>query len=827
MAHSGSDGTGRNNVFRLGSTACAVSKLLAISKDHENTCGRLIDSTKMIEIQLRELRAEHETLKAETQALRTCLDRRGVVPAWDLEQQLFRGSDGATQGHDNAALAPQSSNSEGCNSFDHTLGPRGAPAGPPVGRGRQGGESAEAGGAGVGAGRGKGGIAAARVRAGSISPPPKRLPAQPSALRGRLLSTSSGVLVPASHRSKSPPRERTSGGSTCSERRSSGTSAPSPSALSQLVGRTASMELARLMQSGLRPAASESSIGRRPRSLSPATGAKAPKEARKSSILESGDSGGSSDQGSDLYDLVRQLLDANDQQQGNGVAEHQQVVRAIQRVLKSSPEPPNSWHGEGTPLSTVVKAGRLDLTRLFLRARADPNDHDAKGVSALHLAAFDGNLDICRSLLMARANVDSCDRHGQTPLFFAPTRDVCKLLTEKRADLSVVNRRGQTALHLAGRAGLSDVLAWFSTRVNKSLTELRDAHGATARNYLDHAGFMHEEEQLAMLSVGASVGQLPSVSELIEEEQEDIDGLVNGTKVSKSPEESPHADSDNAKGDKPPATAEDRGPAQLRCGRGGGPPSRLARGCGRGTADALKQKRPSTGLGRFGGPPSEINKAEAIPVNGVAAEPVLASVLRPKSLSEGKCGRGVSFESDSSTPSASRFNLFDDPKLYNLFESDGVSPVTDAASDSRSPSVECDSRPIEDIYDRAFDVFGTANGRGGKLLEATAGQTATMLEAAAAVATAAVATAAELEAPQKGMLAQLNVQMHSGGCELSRVDLSSKECSDDMKPEEVVSHSDDAAIYTGGDSMKIGGSDGAPMSAEEKHLWLSELEESY
>jgi len=47
----------------------------------------------------------------------------------------------------------------------------------------------------------------------------------------------------------------------------------------------------------------------------------------------------------------------------------------------------------------------------------------------------------------------------------------------------VLNRKGQSALHLAGRAGLPEVLAWLTSRVSKQLVDLKDMHGATARNY--------------------------------------------------------------------------------------------------------------------------------------------------------------------------------------------------------------------------------------------------------------------------------------------------------------------------------------------------------
>eukprot|EP00421_Protoceratium_reticulatum_P033079 CAMPEP_0168479686 /NCGR_PEP_ID=MMETSP0228-20121227/63599_1 /TAXON_ID=133427 /ORGANISM="Protoceratium reticulatum, Strain CCCM 535 (=CCMP 1889)" /LENGTH=508 /DNA_ID=CAMNT_0008495981 /DNA_START=122 /DNA_END=1646 /DNA_ORIENTATION=- len=238
----------------------------------------------------------------------------------------------------------------------------------------------------------------------------------------------------------------------------------------------------------------------------------------------------------DLYELISSLLD-----QGRGVVEQQRAMRSVQQLLKRRSEPPNAWAGPGTPLSAVVRAGRSDIARLLLRARANVNDRDAKGVSALHIATYDGNADLCRVLLVGRADVDACDRHGQTPLFFVPSKEICKLLIERRSDVTVLNRKGQSALHLAGRAGLHEVLSWLSSRVSKSLVELRDVHGATARNYAQQSGVPRPEggapgplgaaqaraaaatQQPAPLEAEAArsefrrgSGQLPYVSEFVE-----------------------------------------------------------------------------------------------------------------------------------------------------------------------------------------------------------------------------------------------------------------------------------------------------------------------
>jgi len=181
----------------------------------------------------------------------------------------------------------------------------------------------------------------------------------------------------------------------------------------------------------------------------------------------------------DLFDVLKQALEADPNSK-----DQLKYYRAVQHALKKLGKAPNAWAGPGTPLGAAVSQGRTDMTRLLLRANADPNQADGKGVTELHRAAFDGSVETCRLLLLAHADVNSCDRYGQTPLFFTPARDVCKLLIDHQSDVNVLNRKGQSALHIAGKNGFEEVLAWMSYRVSKSLVDLRDASGVTAHQYL-------------------------------------------------------------------------------------------------------------------------------------------------------------------------------------------------------------------------------------------------------------------------------------------------------------------------------------------------------
>jgi len=212
----------------------------------------------------------------------------------------------------------------------------------------------------------------------------------------------------------------------------------------------------------------------------------------------------------DLYTPAQYLLQAS-----TGPKARARALQTVEFALTRGASP-HSWHGPGTPLRGAVQGRCPDLVALLLQARASPDEHDEKGVSALHLAAFDGHAEICKVLLEYRANTNYADCHGQTPLFFAPSRPVCEALFKHHADMNATNHKGQSALHLAGRAGLGDVLVWLSTRVSRALLTLRDEKGAVAADYARQAGVplevLEKLEQVAGDSQASSYRPPPSRS---------------------------------------------------------------------------------------------------------------------------------------------------------------------------------------------------------------------------------------------------------------------------------------------------------------------------
>lgn len=176
-----------------------------------------------------------------------------------------------------------------------------------------------------------------------------------------------------------------------------------------------------------------------------------------------------SDDACDLYKPVRALL--------QGIASLRHVEEAMDNGAAL-----DTWNGPSTPVRCAIQVHDLRLLELLLRKGADVNSKDAKGVSALHMAVFDGKIDCVRALLDHGADVNLPDQHGQTPLFFAPSRHVCDLLVARQADASARNRKKQSPIHFAAHAGLNDAVEWLAG-ASADMLELCDEKGKTPMHY--------------------------------------------------------------------------------------------------------------------------------------------------------------------------------------------------------------------------------------------------------------------------------------------------------------------------------------------------------
>jgi hypothetical protein len=140
----------------------------------------------------------------------------------------------------------------------------------------------------------------------------------------------------------------------------------------------------------------------------------------------------------------------------------------------------NAFHGTQSPLMRAVMAQRSDIVTSCLRVRADPNLPDAKGVSPLHMAVFDGTYETIQRLIDFKADVDKLDRVGQTPLFFAPHGQACQQLAQAGCNFNALNYKRQSALHLAAHAGLNETVLWLCRHCSAALINHQDEEGRTA-----------------------------------------------------------------------------------------------------------------------------------------------------------------------------------------------------------------------------------------------------------------------------------------------------------------------------------------------------------
>jgi uncharacterized protein len=127
----------------------------------------------------------------------------------------------------------------------------------------------------------------------------------------------------------------------------------------------------------------------------------------------------------------------------------------------------------GGPLSSALKSGNTAAARALLAERAEPNDADADGTTALHWAVHYADRELVAALLDAGAKVDARNRYGVAPLYLAAENGdaaMTKLLLDRGAGPNTALPEGETALLTAARTGDTatlEVLIAAGARVNE------------------------------------------------------------------------------------------------------------------------------------------------------------------------------------------------------------------------------------------------------------------------------------------------------------------------------------------------------------------------
>lgn len=139
-------------------------------------------------------------------------------------------------------------------------------------------------------------------------------------------------------------------------------------------------------------------------------------------------------------------------------------IDIVQELVKSYPDMINQsifmchrW----TPLFLAVIHGHQEIVEILIKAGADPNKQDDRGMTSLHWAAYFGHQPIVKTLIQSGAQLDIVDNEGWTALHKATSeghRQIVKVLIAAGATINPCNKVGNTPLHFAVCKGRIKIL---------------------------------------------------------------------------------------------------------------------------------------------------------------------------------------------------------------------------------------------------------------------------------------------------------------------------------------------------------------------------------
>ncbi|KAF7337753.1 hypothetical protein MSAN_02249100 [Mycena sanguinolenta] len=120
----------------------------------------------------------------------------------------------------------------------------------------------------------------------------------------------------------------------------------------------------------------------------------------------------------------------------------------ISRYLVSEGADVNVYQNFNTPLNKAISSKNLELVQFLLASGADPNRSDG-GFSPLFNAADDGSVELIEALLAAGANPHTRDSDSRNVFAVIRDIELWRLFLELRVDPNHQDGFGSTALHYA------------------------------------------------------------------------------------------------------------------------------------------------------------------------------------------------------------------------------------------------------------------------------------------------------------------------------------------------------------------------------------------
>lgn len=128
------------------------------------------------------------------------------------------------------------------------------------------------------------------------------------------------------------------------------------------------------------------------------------------------------------------------------------TVEQMMQLYEANHDVINSKNDFGfTPLILACYQGNIGVATFLIKKNADVNYVSDEG-TALMAAVVKGNLELVKVLLINKANPDLSNSKGTTALMYAVqfnNYEITKLLLEHKADKTKINNEGKTAFEYA------------------------------------------------------------------------------------------------------------------------------------------------------------------------------------------------------------------------------------------------------------------------------------------------------------------------------------------------------------------------------------------
>lgn len=117
-------------------------------------------------------------------------------------------------------------------------------------------------------------------------------------------------------------------------------------------------------------------------------------------------------------------------------------------------------------LATAVALGHVEVVKLYLKYKADPNSQDYNGKTPLHYTGEENFLEIAKLLIDAGANIHLKDSHDNQPLWTAvfyvrgheEKLPLVELLLQHGADSKNKNKSNNSPLDFAEKVGYKKLI---------------------------------------------------------------------------------------------------------------------------------------------------------------------------------------------------------------------------------------------------------------------------------------------------------------------------------------------------------------------------------